>query len=55
MLLIVQPRLHHHPINKFDLLNKASKKEMIYYLDEFYTTISKPGDVIAVFINDARK
>jgi hypothetical protein len=42
-------------INKFDLLNKTSKKEMIYYLDEFYTTISKPGDVIAVFINDARK
>ena len=42
-------------INKFDLLDKSGKKEMIYYLDEFYTTIGKPGDVIAVFINEARK
>jgi hypothetical protein len=42
-------------INKFDLLNKTSKKEMIFYLDEFYATINRPGEVIAVFINDARR
>ena len=42
-------------INQFDLLNKTSKKEMIYYLDDFYATINKPGEVITVFINDARR
>ncbi len=42
-------------VNKFDLLDKTSKKEMIYYLNEFYVSINKPGEVIGIFINEARK
>jgi hypothetical protein len=42
-------------INSFDLLNKSSKKEMTGYLDEFYSTISNPKEIISVFIDEARK
>ncbi len=41
-------------INNFNLLSTASKKQMIGYLDEFYISIGKPGNVISVFITNAR-
>ena len=41
-------------INNFDLLTTSSKKEMIYYLDSFYDSIKKTGDVKSIFIDNAR-
>ena len=41
-------------INNFELLSKKNKKNMIDYLDEFYSSIKDPRDVRYIFINGAR-
>lgn len=41
-------------INNFGLLTSKSKREMISYLDEFYTQINKPEMVKYIFIQQAR-
>jgi hypothetical protein len=40
-------------IEKFDLLNTKSKKEIISYLDDFYDQINKPQKVKEIFIQNA--
>ena len=40
-------------VNHFDLLTPKSKKEIIDYLDEFYTTIGRPNEVQTIFIDNA--
>jgi hypothetical protein len=42
-------------INNFELLNAGSKKGMIQYLDQFYTTASKPKEVKFYFVDRARR
>ncbi len=41
-------------IMKFELLNLRSRKEMVEYLDDFYTTIETNSLVKRIFIDDAR-
>jgi hypothetical protein len=41
-------------IKDFNLLTPVSKKEMIEYLDEFYTTINSPDLAKSTFIDNAR-
>jgi predicted RNase H-related nuclease YkuK (DUF458 family) len=41
-------------INNFNLLTKASKKEMIRYLDGFFKTINNPSSIKLTFITNAR-
>jgi hypothetical protein len=41
-------------INNLEPLSKSGKKEMIYYLDNFYELISDPRKVKYTFIDDAR-
>jgi hypothetical protein len=41
-------------INNFSLFTKASKKEMISYLDEFFKTINNPSTIKSTFITNAR-
>ena len=41
-------------INNFDLLTSKSKKDIIGYLDDFYSTINNPREVKNVFIDNAR-
>ncbi|MEO9070389.1 MAG: hypothetical protein ABI261_05110 [Ginsengibacter sp.] len=41
-------------INNFDLLTSKSKKEIINYLDDFYSTINKPKEVKNIFVDNAR-
>ncbi len=40
-------------VNQFNLLNARSKTEIIQYLDEFYSTISRPNEVKSIFIDNA--
>jgi hypothetical protein len=42
-------------INNYTLLSAGSKKGMIQYLDQFYTTVSKPKEVKFYFVDRARK
>ncbi|MBI2731658.1 MAG: hypothetical protein HYX40_13085 [Sphingobacteriales bacterium] len=42
-------------INNFELLHTSNKKEMIRYLDEFFTTIEDKKMVKDIFITNARK
>jgi len=42
-------------INNYALLSANSKKGMIQYLDQFYTTVSKPKEVKFYFVDRARK
>jgi len=41
-------------INTCNLLSSPSKKDMNYYLDDFFKTIQDRGAVKSVFINNAR-
>ena len=41
-------------VNHFDLFTTKSKKEMIDYLEQFYSTISSPDMVRQIFITNAR-
>jgi hypothetical protein len=41
-------------VNNFDLLTSRSKKEMIDYLDEFYSIINDPQQARQIFILNAR-
>jgi hypothetical protein len=41
-------------VNNFDLLTARSKKEMIDYLDEFYSIINSPDQTRQIFIMNAR-
>lgn len=41
-------------INNFNLLTARNKKEMIDYLDEFFSTINNPVQVNDIFIRNAR-
>ena len=41
-------------INGFDLLTSKNKKDMINYLDDFFTIINKPEQVKDIFIRNAR-
>jgi hypothetical protein len=42
-------------INNSELLASRTKRDMIYYLESFYSIIKKPGDVKKIFIDGARK
>ena len=42
-------------INNFELLTVKNRKNIIDYLDDFYTTINDPGKVKDIFITKARK
>ena len=42
-------------IKNFEPLDKRDKKEMMYYLDNFYTLINNPTQVQFTFIDEARK
>ena len=42
-------------INDFDLLDKATKKDMIQYIQGFYDIIDHPDQVKSIFITNARK
>lgn len=42
-------------INNFSLLSSRNKKNMISYLDDFYSTIKNPKKVKSEFISNARK
>ena len=41
-------------IKNFEPLDKQNKKEMMYYLDNFYEIINNPRKVQYTFIDDAR-
>ena len=41
-------------IKNFEPLDKKNKKEMMYYLDNFYEIINNPQKVKYTFIDDAR-
>jgi len=41
-------------IKNFDLLSSGNKKEMINYLDEFYSAIKSDSDLKQLFIDNAR-
>jgi hypothetical protein len=41
-------------VKNFEPLDKANKKEMVYYLDNFYEIINNPKKVQFTFIDDAR-
>jgi len=42
-------------INSFELLNKKNKKEMIYFLQDFFSIIKNKSMVKNIFITNARK
>ncbi|HEY2583042.1 MAG TPA: hypothetical protein VGI43_14610 [Mucilaginibacter sp.] len=42
-------------INNFNLLTPATKKDVIWYLDDFFKTINDPAQVQYIFISNARK
>ncbi|MEP7109486.1 MAG: hypothetical protein ABI760_15945 [Ferruginibacter sp.] len=42
-------------INGFDLLNQKNKKEMAYFLEEFFKTIKNNAEVKNIFITNARQ
>jgi hypothetical protein len=42
-------------INAFELLPIKTRKSMIAYLDGFYNTLSKPSEIKAQFLDNARK
>lgn len=42
-------------ISEFDVLSIATRKNMIAYLDDFYNTLSKPGEIKVRFLDNARR
>jgi hypothetical protein len=49
-----QKRAIYDLINNFNLLTSKNKKDMINYLDDFFTVINKPDQVSDIFIRNAR-